>query len=236
MEPGVRSFAALTIDDEAKRAVGRYCASLRGRPGGDDLKWVRPEIIHVTVRFFGALDRKQLEKARRAVAGLDGAWDPPRLSFGAIGAFPSRHRPQVVWLGIEDPDGGLAALAAAADRAIRVVGFGPADKPFVAHLTLARVGRGLSSPDLDELTSGLTPPRGALTIPSITLFRSDLRREGPLYTPLEIARPRSVPPGSAAAPGAEAGGPAADDSSTPPRARRTGQDPVGSKEGEPADG
>ncbi len=193
MERPTRAFAALEIPDETKDRIGRFIDSVRPASGASELKWVNRKILHVTVRFFGDLDRKQLEKARGAIRSLDRAWDPPRLSLGAIGAFPNPRRPQVVWLGIEDPDGGLRELAASADRAIRVAGFGPADKPFVGHLTLARVRRGLQAPGLDEIVGGLTPPGGPLTISSITLFKSDLRPEGPLYTPLESAGPRQVP-------------------------------------------
>lgn len=188
-----RAFAALTIPDSVRDRLGAFCGGLRGRPPGTELKWVRAENLHITVRFFGDLDRKALEKARGAIRSLDLAWDPPGLLVGALGAFPSPRRPQVYWIGIEDPTGGLAGLAAAADLAIRRAGFGPADKPFVAHLTLARTGRGLRGPDLVDLVAGLTPPDGPLTISSITLYKSDLRPEGPLYTPLEIARPRGVP-------------------------------------------
>jgi 2'-5' RNA ligase len=188
----VRSFMAFTIPSETQTAIGELASAMRARPGAGALRFVRPEIVHLTVRFFGDLDRKQIEKARRAVQNLDGAWTPPAISIGTIGAFPTPKHPQVLWLGIDDPDGGLAELAAAADRAVRLVGFGQADKPFVGHMTLARVARGRSVPDLETLTAGLTPPQGPLKIDSITLFRSDLRgAEGPLYTPIEIAKPRT---------------------------------------------
>lgn len=187
----VRSFVAFTIPSETRTAIGEFGRAMRAQPGSEALRFVRPEIIHLTVRFFGDLDRKQLEKARRAIQNLHRAWSPPAISVGAIGAFPNPRRPQVLWLGVDDPDGGLEELAAVTDRAIRLAGFGPADKPFVGHMTIARVARGRQVPDLAALTAGLTPPQGALRIDSITLFRSDLRgAEGPLYTAIEVAQPR----------------------------------------------
>jgi 2'-5' RNA ligase len=188
----VRSFMAFTIPAETRAAIGELSSAMRARAGGEALRFVRPEIVHLTVRFFGDLDRKQLDKARHAVQSLHGAWSSPALSIGSIGAFPTPRRPQVLWLGVNDPGGGLAELAAEVDRAIRLVGFGKADKPFVGHITLARVARGRQVSDLATLTAGLTPPHGPLRIDSITLFRSDLRgAEGPLYTPLEVAHPRA---------------------------------------------
>lgn len=193
MEQPTRTFAALEIPAEVKRHLGGFIDLLRARPGAQDLKWVKPDTLHVTVRFFGDLDRKQLGRARDAIRSLDLAWDPPALRLGAIGAFPNPRRPQVVWIGIDDPEGHLRALAERTDRAIRAIGFGPPDKPFVGHLTLARLRRGARSPELAEVLGGLTPPDGPLTIRSVTLFKSDLRPEGPLYTPLECARPRGTP-------------------------------------------
>jgi 2'-5' RNA ligase len=193
MAERTRAFAALEIDTEQKRRIGLYCDELRARPGAADWRWVRPEIVHITVRFFGDLDRKQLGRAQRAIQSLDRAWDTPNLRLGRLGAFPSLRRPQVLWLGIDDPDNALPSLAEQADRAIRAQGFGAPDKRFVGHLTVARARKGRRPSDLDQLTAGLTEPEGALTICSITLYRSDLRPEGPLYTPLEVARSRGAP-------------------------------------------
>jgi len=231
----VRTFAAFEIPIEMRRSVGQLCEAMRRRPGAEALRFVRPEILHLTGRFFGDLDRKRLDRARRAINSLKGAWDPPPdLTWDEIGAFPSPRRPQVIWLGVHDPTGALRDLAAEADRAIRVTGFGPADKPFVAHLTLARVARGRPCPDLESLTAGLTPPGGPLTITSITLFESDLRgRNGPEYIPLEVAHPHGA--AHEGAPG-DAPPPPTTVDETPPRARRTGQEPAEGEEGEPADG
>lgn len=193
-----RAFCAFEIPREAKSAIARFCDSVRARPVGRDLKWVRSEILHLTVRFFGDLDAESLDRAGTAVAGLDGAWDAPGLALGPVGAFPSARRPSVYWIGLADPDGALARLAAETDAAIRGQGFGRADKPFVPHLTIARVGRDRSGPPLEELTSGLTQPAGQLTVTSITLFKSDLRPGGPVYTPLVVARPRAARSGGGA--------------------------------------
>jgi len=193
MAERVRSFIAFEIDSDAQERIEDFLSEMRKRPGAENLKWVRSEIVHMTVRFFGDLDRKRLAKARQAVTRIDSAWDPPSLSIGRLGGFPSLDRPRVVWLGLEDPSGRLARLASEVDQAIRKVGFGRADKPFVAHLTLARARRGRRIPNLTGFTGSLTPPVGPIKIRSITLFRSDLLPEGPKYTPLEIAHPRSRP-------------------------------------------
>jgi 2'-5' RNA ligase len=191
-ETPTRTFAAFEIPESTRGEIGRFCDTARRSPGAAGLRWVRPETLHMTVRFFGDLDRKAVGKAEQAIRSLDRAWSPPALAIGKLGAFPSPRRANVLWLGVDDPEGELRGLAAEVDLAIRKVGFGRADKPFVGHLTLARTGRGEVAPDLTAWVTGLTPPQGPLRITAITLFRSDLRPQGPLYIPLASASPRSV--------------------------------------------
>ncbi|MBD3161622.1 MAG: RNA 2',3'-cyclic phosphodiesterase [Candidatus Eisenbacteria bacterium] len=229
MAESVRAFVAFTIDPEARRRIAPLLDHLRRGPAAKSLKCVSPENLHMTVRFFGDLDRKRLKRARAAVEALDGGWEMPRVELGELGAFPSMRRPSVFWLGLVDPGERVATLARMIDLTIRKSGFGAADKRFVPHVTIARCRRGRSVPDPERLTAGLTLPRGPLTIPTITLYQSDLRPEGPVYTPLQIARPRPGPD----RPGVERPD---DPTSLPPRARRTGQDPAEPKEGEPSNG
>ena len=229
MAERTRAFVAMTIDPDARARIAAFMAEMQSGPAADSLRWVRPENLHLTVRFFGELDGKRLERAIRALDEIDGSWEAPHVEVGDLGAFPSMRKPNVIWLGLVDPEDRVGALAREVDAAIRRTGFGPADKQFVGHLTLARCKRDRSVQDPDRLTAGLTLPWGPLTIPAITLYRSDLRPEGPVYTPLRVARPRSRP-----------GRPAAErpdaPTSPPPRTRRTGQDPAEPKEGEPSNG
>jgi 2'-5' RNA ligase len=83
-----------------------------------------------------------------------------------------------------DREGKLEALAAEIDRRIREAGFGPADKPWKSHLTIGRVNRERHLKVDPEWTRGLTWPEGDSTIGTVALMRSELRPQGPRYTPL----------------------------------------------------
>jgi 2'-5' RNA ligase len=159
---------------------------LRTALGDRKVKWVDPDNLHITVYFFGGLNRGRLVQARRIVEDLSGTWDPVPFSWKDIGCFPSQRRAQVIWLGLDDPGERLAKLARKVHGRLQEAGFPPPDKPFRAHLTLGRVRRRerVDWDDVVEATGGLTPDPAPLTIRSMQLFQSILRPQGPIYSPL----------------------------------------------------
>ncbi|MBK8230027.1 MAG: RNA 2',3'-cyclic phosphodiesterase [Candidatus Eisenbacteria bacterium] len=154
------------------------------------VRWVPRENFHLTLRFFGDLDRARLDRALSETAALDGAFPAVTARLGTVSAFPSESRPSVLWIGLQS-GGKLEALAAEVDRRLVAAGFGPADKPWKSHLTLGRIGREERiSPPLARnlLSSGrLTAETSEDTIGAIALIESELRPQGARYTPLRTA-------------------------------------------------
>ncbi len=187
MSERTRSFLALLLPEEMVAAAATLQEEARGRFPPGSVKWVDPSLFHLTVRFFGDLDRKALEKASSVVDSMEGVFQPVRARITEISAFPSPGRPQVTWIGVEDRAGRLSALAAEIDLRIREAGFGPADKPWKSHLTIGRTARDRRLTLDPSWTSGLTWPATDFTIRTVALMRSELRPQGPLYTPLRIA-------------------------------------------------
>jgi RNA 2',3'-cyclic 3'-phosphodiesterase len=187
MSERTRSFLALLLPAEMVAAASDLQQRARDRFPPGSVKWVDPSLFHLTVRFFGDLDRKGLEKAASVVESMEGAFVPVTVRITETSAFPSPARPQVTWIGVEDRAGRLAALAAEIDRRIREAGFGPTDKPWKSHLTIGRTARDRHLRLAPDWTAGLTWPARDFTIRTVALMRSDLRPQGPLYTPLRIA-------------------------------------------------
>jgi 2'-5' RNA ligase len=102
------------------------------------VRWVRLDGLHVTIRFLGATPPAALEDlaeaGRRAAAGIP----PFRIAIAGAGAFPSESRPRAVWLGITRGAPELAGLAGRLDALLEPLGWAAPDRPFTAHLTLAR--------------------------------------------------------------------------------------------------
>lgn len=187
MPERIRAFMAILLPPALKDAAARRQEGLQSLFPAGSVRWVASENFHLTVRFFGDLDRKALDKAGSVVEGVDRSFAPITVRLGAISAFPSPARPQTLWIEVVDGEGRLEALAAQLDRKIREAGFGPADKPWRSHLTLGRAGRDRSLRPPEDWTRGLTEGAQDFTIGSVALMQSELRPQGPRYTPLRTA-------------------------------------------------
>ena len=179
----VRTFIAIPVSEETRTALGRLAEE--GKRAGGDVKWVDPALIHLTLRFLGDVEEARIPAVVDALQLAGGAAVPFELRVAGVGAFPNIHRPRVIWAGAEDKGSVLLGLAATIEEASRRLGFGSADHPFSPHLTLARV----KSPKGLERLSGVLERHagdefGTERIGAFRLMKSDLRPQGPVYTPL----------------------------------------------------
>jgi len=178
---GIRSFVAVDLDAPVLQAVTDLQGALRRVNA--DVRWVRPEGLHVTLKFLGSVDPARLERVHAALAG--DLHDQPALhvSVRGLGAFPNWRRPRVVWVGLRGE--GLGALAARVDGALAPLGFERERRPFTPHLTLARVNSPRGWPRLEEACkTHLDDDFGASDISAVTIYRSRLQRGGAVYTSL----------------------------------------------------
>jgi 2'-5' RNA ligase len=104
-----------------------------------DVKWVEPENLHLTLRFFGELDSEAIGRVERVVTEVTRTGTPFTIRLEGIGAFPPRGRPRVIWVGMSRGAGDLTALALRLEQAFVAHGLGGTDRPFAPHLTLGRV-------------------------------------------------------------------------------------------------
>lgn len=139
--PGRRLFVAVPLPPESTAAIARLVNDVRavGVPGGGrDVRWVRLDGLHMTMRFLGPTLEERVAAAGEAVrvaAASSAAFD---VVIGGAGTFPPTGRPRALWLGVRDGETELAELSATVDRALMVSGWEFEAKPFRAHLTLAR--------------------------------------------------------------------------------------------------
>lgn len=146
------------------------------------MRWVRPEALHVTLRFLGEIDAPEAGPLARRASQEVAPLRPFALHLGPAELFPSARRPRVVALGLE-PAAPLVELAAAVECAVVAEGFPAEERPFRAHLTLGRV-RDRRFPTV----AAFAVPAAELAVEEVVLFRSELSPAGSRYTPLERVR------------------------------------------------
>jgi len=139
--PGRRLFIAVPLPPAATSEIAALVGNVRaeGVPGGGrDVRWVRLDGLHLTLRFLGPTLDDRLVPAAAAVRAAAGAVASFDVSIGGAGAFPSASHPRALWLGLRTGEPEVADLALTVDRALGAAGWDLEAKPYVAHLTLAR--------------------------------------------------------------------------------------------------
>ena len=186
----LRVFIATAISGEAHQALEQVIDGLRLElPSG--VTWVRPEGIHLTLKFLGNVKREPLSRLQEAVASGVIAHSPFRLRLSGAGVFPNRRRPRVLWAGVQGELEALGGLRQMVEDAAVRVGFPPEGRPFSPHLTLGRVRRDASEALLERISAAVAavdlPYSGPWQVRSVQTMRSILHPTGAEYTVLESA-------------------------------------------------
>lgn len=187
----MRLFIALDVDDAIRQRIQRFLEGVSGF--APDARWVRPESLHVTLKFIGEKPIEVVEEIKRALASIRG--EAIDIAFRGYGFFPTAKAARVFWVGIES-GAQLPTLAKAVDEAAFTLGIPKEEHPFTPHLTLARGGGRSGAPRrrkddipnqnfqrLQEKLAALpTPDFGTMTAREFFLYQSQLSQGGSRYT------------------------------------------------------
>lgn len=144
--------------------------------------WVRPETMHLTLKFLGEVDEEDLELLTRALAGPSEKTAPFTLRSGALGAFPSMRRPRSLWLAIEE-SGELQALRELIEEALFNLGFKGDKKNFTPHLTLCRIRSKESSMGISRAAERVkVEKKVAFVAQRFVLYKSTLTPSGAVHS------------------------------------------------------
>ena len=179
----LRLFVACELPDDVRRALGGLQDDLR-QLIPVRLRWVRPESVHVTLKFLGEVEETRVDAITSALAT---AVEPFELGLrlaklGGLGGA----RLRVVWVGLDGDVAPLASLAGRVEGALTPLGFPPERRPFAAHLTLARVPDQASPEERRELANLIErhrfEPLPSMILTEVHLVRSVLRPGGSVYS------------------------------------------------------
>ncbi len=181
MSDELRLFFGIELGDAARSEALRLVEELAADAGGDGVRWVRPEALHVTLRFLGATPAERVGEIVDHVRRESADCAPFELRLGALDAFPNPRRPRVVVLELT-PEAPLVALADAVERGAVAAGFAPETRRFRGHVTLGRA-RNPRRPRAPRLHGACEP--APFPVDAFVLFQSRLSSQGARYTPLE---------------------------------------------------
>lgn len=192
-EPRIRLFAAVYPSEEAQRALGETMAEFESA-APDLARWVRPERVHLTLRFFGDTPRQQAATILEAMARVTAEFSRGgfKLRLARLGTFGQSNNPRVVWAGVEGDVDVLGDLHGVLDRELVKAGFGPDKQPYRPHMTLGRprsarnrqAGRALATAVWDWPPL----PRVEWTVDEMHLIHSVLPPDRPEYISLGSVR------------------------------------------------
>lgn len=179
----IRAFIALEISPEI---IARLIAVQRHlRDAAAQVTWVRPEGIHLTLKFLGNMPEERVPEIIRVLEIAATAQGPFRAGVAGMGAFPNLRRPRVIWAGIAQGAEACCVLAQAVEQQCAALGFPPEERPFSPHLTLGRVKSPVGVERLIALLREHDSEQfGEMPVTELRLIRSELFPDGARYTTL----------------------------------------------------
>ena len=180
----MRLFAGIAMEKDLRNRVAQVlvkCARVRS-----GVKWVTPDLLHFTVRFFGEVPEDGSGPLREALRKAATVTDAFTLEVGGFGAFPDLERPRVLFASVLRGREPMRLLAEALALSTATLGFPPPEETFHPHLTLGRVktGQGIREA-VRELSEVVPAHLGKMKAERLTLFESRLAPEGPSYHNLD---------------------------------------------------
>ncbi|MBI5695236.1 MAG: RNA 2',3'-cyclic phosphodiesterase [Nitrospirae bacterium] len=177
----VRTFIAVEIPAEIKARMAEVQAELR--KAGADVGWVRPEGVHLTLKFLGGIPAESIDALGKAVEEAARGVAPFTLEVKGIGVFPNSKAPRVVWLGLGGDMDALAALHEKIEAACEPLGFAREERPFNPHLTLGRVKTQHGRDALMRAVARFeNVEAGIIRADAVSVMKSELMRSGAVYT------------------------------------------------------
>ncbi len=191
----IRSFIAIELPDEFRLELDQLEARLKsGEPPW--VKWVDPHSIHLTLKFLGNIAVNRIGEITRVIEEAAQGIPPFQLEVKDLGVFPNLKRVQVAWVGIRGEVAQLVQLQQRIESNLARLGFTPESRAFTPHLTLARLHNRASSDErqrFGQLIADTKFEASTIKVDAINLMRSQLSREGAIYSRISSVRLKSLP-------------------------------------------
>lgn len=174
-----RCFLAIPVKTHVEKIIE---IQKKFKPFERALKLVEPHNLHFTVKFFGEIDHKTIEKIKIALTPVLDNYEPFEILLKGLGVFPNRNFIRIIWIGIEDQEKFISLLKSV-DQKLSELGF-QKEKDYIPHLTIARVKRRLDEHFMKLIDELVNIEIGKIIVDKVVLYESRLYPTGPVYTEL----------------------------------------------------
>jgi len=186
--PSVRTFVAIELKPGFLDALEEVQEQLRRGEGGQAGRWVKRDSLHLTLKFLGEVPVKQLESVYEAVGRACEGYNPFVLTMTGLDCLPNPRRPRVICMGVQEETGQLLAVQRSVESELSRLGFPAERRRFRPHLTVARIHMRATRWEVEALVDSVAryevAERARMRVSEVSVVRSDLRPEGPVYTRL----------------------------------------------------
>lgn len=184
MAKTTRSFIAIALNENLHKELESLQAKLKTADA--DVKWVKPENIHLTLKFLGNITDEQIEKVKNSLKKIATNFQSYQIHLKEIGAFPKISYPRVIWVGMDEGAKTTNKIYQSIEEELTKKGFEKEKRPLSPHLTLGRVRSGKNRQNLIrviEKEKDFSSP-SKLLVEEIVLFKSTLTPKGSIYEPI----------------------------------------------------
>ena len=180
MSETIRVFIAIELDKETQSYLSNIQSELKETEA--DVKWVKSENIHLTLKFLGNIDLSKINQIKEILTKISQENTEFTIELSGIGAFPKMEYPRVIWIGIEKNQDKVIKITEDLQERLTTLGIPEENRPFQAHLTLGRVKSNLNRSILVEKLKNIKlPQKPSQSVNKLTLFKSTLTPGGPIY-------------------------------------------------------
>jgi 2'-5' RNA ligase len=177
----IRAFVAIDLPDDVRQALVKARADIAERFPRDAVRWVKPQNIHLTLRFLGNMAQERLPVFTAGMDELAGKCQAFDLQLAGVGCFPNARRPRVLWIGIDGAKDRLMSVQANVEDLVVSSGWKRESRRFHPHLTLGRVKDSRKVAE-SSIQWGRIIQRGLIPVGAIHLIESTLTPDGAIYT------------------------------------------------------
>jgi len=179
----IRTFIAVDIPDSIREKIARLQAKLKEKKA--NVKWVRPQTIHITLKFLGDVEEERIDEIGEAIERAVKGFQPFTAFVGGAGRFPNDRKPRVLWVGVKKGGNALSELADRIENECAQLGFEKGKRKYSAHLTLGRVRSSKNIGSVVEAMNSMEFEGGFFEASEVLIMKSDLKPTGAVYTVLK---------------------------------------------------